>query len=284
LLKEKRLNDGLVGNGSLSKEEQIRLYKKAKDGDKNAELRLFKSLEMLIVTKLLIPYNISSSYWDDALNSCYFGFKKALEQFDPSRSVKFSTYAFDKLRASVQQWMFQNAHIRVPQKKIRVLSKLEQYLNEIEQDASWPWQVSHKAIEEFCRAIGIDQKIIESLIRWLRLFKVENIGEEGENSELAELVFWNHNEAHIWPVEEEVLKILRQEALQEALELALTEREKSVIELRFGINGHRPHTLEETASEIGPVSKEAVRMIQKRSLKKLRAFFLDRHPEFCYAV
>ena len=266
---------------ALSAEEQLVLVRNAKKGDEEARIRLFCSVKSLIIKKLCKRYDIVPHFWNDAILATYPGFEEALKRFTVRKGRKFSTYAFYWLRFEFMQWMRKESTIRVPVKMCKLLAKLEDYLNMVGRESSFPWYIPHNLIDGFCQVTGYDQITVEVLVRSRRIFNTEALIDDDE--ELTETTIFPPGYLYERPVEREVLKLLKEEALNHAMEEALDDKERTVLELRYGMNGYVAHKLSQVGPKVGITTKEGVRKAQIRGLKKIRVFLLANYPHLCFA-
>ena len=268
---------------TLSLKKQNELIRKAKEGNESAKIKLFNSLKQLIIQDFCVEYGIPAFLWQDVINEAYIGFEKALRDFDEKRGVKFSTYTFYKIKEVVFEWLRKEATIKLPVKKTRLLAKLEAYLDTVPVDVGYPWRVDANTVQNFCRATKQNPSVVESLIRSRRIFNVESLTLVKNSINLSASTVLPPQYLHEKPVERKVYYDLKKEALAHAIKEVLDPKERIVIQLRYGMNGHKPHTLKDVRSKINVTSRERVRQIQDQGLGKIRIFLLINYPQFCYA-
>jgi len=104
----------------LSRNEQLKLVEKSRLGDKDAKIKLFASLQGLIIKNILVPLGIPKGLWQDAIQNAYIGFEKALVLYDPSKRskengepVKFSTYALYWMENFVRRGVKQDGFVKL---------------------------------------------------------------------------------------------------------------------------------------------------------------------------
>jgi RNA polymerase primary sigma factor len=242
----------------LTKEEEVELAKRIEHGDLEAKERMINS-NLRLVVSIAKKYQGHELPLIDLIQEGIFGLIRAAEKFDHRRGFKFSTYATFWIRQTVQRGLANKARtIRIPVhigQRERKIARAERALsNELGREPS-PEELAAAAelsLEEVQEAREAP-RTVTSLER--------PIGED-DGSELGDLL------PSSGPTpDEEVDVALRQDALRSAVE-SLPERERRVIELRFGIDGDDPTPLRETGRRLG-MSSEGVRKLESRALSRL---------------
>jgi RNA polymerase primary sigma factor len=236
----------------LTAAQEVELAKRIERGDKAAK-------DLMINSNLRLVVSIAKRYQGHGLQGI-IGLIRAVEKFDYRRGFKFSTYATWWIRQAVQRGVGNKARtIRVP---IHVLDR-ERKLARVEQELAARLGREPND-EEVIAAAGITERELEQVREAARAVTSLDrpIGEE-EGMELGDLIA----QATEQLPEDEVLVRLHEEALGRAV-AHLPEQERRVIELRFGLAGTQPASLEETGRRLG-LDPNRIRELEKRALQQL---------------
>jgi RNA polymerase primary sigma factor len=243
----------------LTAAEEVALAKRIERGDLAAKERMINS-NLRLVVSIAKRYQGHGLSLLDLVQDGVIGLNRAVEKFDWRRGFKFSTYATWWIRQACQRAISnQSSTIRVPSHVHERRIKLSRAANRLQA------QLGHEPTrEELAEASGLSLQHVDEALDAAEASVSLNqqIGSD-EGSELGEL-FGDPTAAD--PVDE-ADGALRRQAVQRAL-AKLPERQRRIVELRFGLDGGEPETLEAIAKELG-LTRERVRQLEQESLARL---------------
>ena len=242
----------------LTREEEVELAERIEHGDLEAKERMINS-NLRLVVAIAKKYQGNELPLIDLIQEGIFGLIRATEKFDHRKGFKFSTYATFWIRQAIQRGLANKARtIRIPVhigQRERKISKARRELavqlgrDPTDEEVASKAEITREELDEIRDA----PRTVTSLDR--------PVGED-ESSQLGDLLPSDERGP-----EEEIDIALRGEALRSAIG-RLPEREKKVIELRFGLGEEEPTTLREAGRMLG-LSSEGVRRLEAHALKRL---------------
>ncbi len=242
----------------LDQAEEKKLGKQIQKGDREALRKLIEA-NLRFVVSYVKKYKGMGMSMFDLINEGNLGLIEAAKRFDPGRNVKFISYAVWWIRQAIIHALTRSSRAyHLPQKLSDKISEMKRKQAQLKADLG-----RDPAREEIAKKMGITVEEVEDL----ELLDEKDISLSDtyfdEEREIEEKIEDNLSP----PVEYQIIKNSIEEQIRELLQ-GLDEKEKYVLQLRFGLEDDKPRTLQEIGDKM-ELSRERVRQIEQKAMRKL---------------
>jgi RNA polymerase nonessential primary-like sigma factor len=241
----------------LTADEEKRLARRAQEGDEAARQRMIES-NLRLVVKIARRYVNGSLPLLDLIEEGNLGLIHAVKKFDPERGFRFSTYATWWIRQTIERAVMNQAHtVRLPIHVIKDINSCLRAARRLRQDHD-----SAPTLVELAQYVGRDVADVERLMALHNRVTLQFVASDGNGP--VDLLRARREAGPSQCAQKKSVNDIVDHWVCE-----LGEKQRAVVERRFGLHGYRRATLEQIGADIG-VTRERVRQIQLDALKNLR--------------
>ncbi len=244
----------------ISHEEEVELFNKIKKGDKRARNKMIES-NLRFVVKIAKKYQNQGLPLADLINEGNIGLMTALDKFDVEKGYHFISYAVWWIRQSIMKAINEKSRaVRLPLNRSNELLQIQKA-----QKTLVHLNGEEPTVEMLAKETNLDTEIVKTLVSVSKdMVSLDApVFRDNETSSIGDYI-----ESDFASPDQQVMSGLLKEDINEALD-QLSEKEKDIIEHRFGLNNKYQMSLKEIG-EVYNLTKERIRQIEKRALQKLQ--------------
>ncbi len=245
----------------ITAEEEVELAQRIKAGDQ-------KALDQLVKANLRFVVSVAKQYQNqglglqDLINEGNLGLIKAAQRFDETRGFKFISYAVWWIRQTILQAVAEQARIiRLPLNQMGAISRIKKVSSSLEQELE-----RKPTVKELADALDMPESKVDTLLSMsARQVSTDAPLDEEEDCNILDVLVRDDDPATDSKVENES----NENAVRRSLDI-LTEKERQIINMYYGLGVPREYSLDEIALALD-ISRERTRQIRDRALKRLRS-------------
>ena len=254
----------------LTPKEEIDLTRKVKKGDEQARKGMIRA-NLRLVISIAKRYMYLGTPFIDLIEEGNLGLIKAVEKFEPKRGFRFSTYAAWWIKQGITRSISeQGKMIRIPVYMSEIIAKWRKTREQLSQKLK-----RAPKDEEIARKIKLPRDKIEQINFWMSSSTSSldaPIGDE-DDGHISDLI-----EDKVSASPDATIGIIMNKERVDNLLDSMSGRERDVLDMRFGLNENKSHTLAEVAVKLG-VSRERIRQIEEAALRKLKKLVTEQESE-----
>jgi RNA polymerase primary sigma factor len=253
--------DDIAESRPLSREREVELAARIKDGDVGARDEMVKA-NLRFVVDVAKKYQNRGLSLSDLISAGNLGLLTAAERFDGTKGYKFISYAVWWIKQSILQTIAEHARtVRLPLNKLSLLKDISKVSRRLGQGRE-----SDPGIEEIARELDVPaEEVLETMLSARTVRSLDEAFEEDDERSLLNILA---DSSQATP-DADILRESAREQLEGVLN-SLDERELRIIRLYFGLDGNEALTLEQIGGLMG-LTRERVRQLKERALSKLRS-------------
>ncbi|MEN6625898.1 MAG: sigma-70 family RNA polymerase sigma factor [Candidatus Sumerlaeia bacterium] len=242
----------------LTKDEEFDLFERLRGGEESARQEIL-CCNLRLVVRLAQQFRGKGLNMEDLIQEGNMGLLEVIERFDHTLGFRFSTYAAFWIRQSMQVALRkQRSMIRIPVRKMRQLGRINDVMQEFQSICGRP-----PTTAELARRLQTDEAHVEDLMGLSRTAVSIDMPLDEDGGTLQDHLA----DESLMSASDQTMQAEMRQRIEAAL-AQLSEREHSVLCLRFGLGGAKPRSLRNISKRVG-LSQEGVRRVEQRALAKL---------------